>query len=76
MKPLAEHTARTMLTNSEFIILLNQASTGRIKLAELLNISNLQMSYITNVEAGHLSRSAVRSFLLPISSQKTQNCIS
>lgn len=42
-----------MLANSEFIIMLNQASTDRLKLAELLNISDLQMSYITNVEAGH-----------------------
>lgn len=41
-----------MLANSEFIIMLNQASTDRLKLAELLNISDLQMSYITNVEAG------------------------
>ena len=41
-----------MLANSEFIIMLNQASTDRIKLAELLNISELQMSYITNVDAG------------------------
>ena len=43
---------RTMLANSEFIIMLNQASTDRIELAKLLNISDLQMSYITNVGAG------------------------
>lgn len=49
---LQSHTARTMLANSEFIVMLNQASTDRIKLAELLNISDLQMSYITNVGAG------------------------
>jgi len=49
---LQSHTARTMLANSEFIIMLNQASTDRIKLAELLNISELQMNYITNVDAG------------------------
>ena len=41
-----------MLANSEFIIMLNQASTDRIELAKLLNISDLQMSYITNVGAG------------------------
>jgi hypothetical protein len=34
------------------MVMLNQASTDRIKLAELLNISDLQMSYITNVDAG------------------------
>ena len=33
--------------------MLNQAATDRIELAKLLNISDLQMSYITNVEAGH-----------------------
>ena len=32
--------------------MLNQASTDRIELAKLLNISGLQMSYITNVGAG------------------------
>ena len=49
---LQSHTARTMLANSEFIIMLNQASTDRLELAKLLNISDLQMSYITNVGAG------------------------
>ena len=49
---LQSHTARTMLANSEFIIMLNQASTDRIELAKLLNISDLQMGYITNVDAG------------------------
>ena len=42
---LQSHTARTMLANSEFIIMLNQASTDRLELAKLLNISDLQMSY-------------------------------
>ena len=50
---LQSHTARTMLANSELIIMLNQASTDRAELAKLLNISELQMSYITNVGAGH-----------------------
>lgn len=49
---LQSHTARTMLANSELIIMLNQASTDRLELAKLLNISDLQMSYITNVNAG------------------------
>ena len=49
---LQSHTARTMLANSEFIIMLNQSSTDRIELGRLLNISDLQMSYITNVGAG------------------------
>ncbi len=49
---LQSHTARTMLANSEFIVMLNQASTDRVELAKLLNISDLQMSYITNVGPG------------------------
>ena len=32
--------------------MLNQAASDRQKLAELLNISNEQMSYITNADAG------------------------
>ncbi|MCQ4638630.1 type IV secretory system conjugative DNA transfer family protein, partial [Anaerovorax odorimutans] len=44
--------ARSMLSNSEFIVMLNQAGPDRERLAELLNISNEQMSYITNVDAG------------------------
>lgn len=44
--------ASTMLSNSEFVILLNQASSDRAKIADLLNISQEQMSYITNADAG------------------------
>jgi hypothetical protein len=44
--------ASTMLSNSEFIVMLNQAASDREKLARLLNISSDQMSYITNVDAG------------------------
>lgn len=44
--------ASTMLSNSEFIIMLNQAASDREKLARLLNISKEQMSYITNADAG------------------------
>ena len=44
--------ARTMLSNSEFIVMLNQAEPDRARLAQLLNISPEQMSYITNAEPG------------------------
>ncbi len=44
--------ASSMLSNSEFIVMLNQAASDREKLAKLLNISSEQMSYITNSEAG------------------------
>lgn len=50
---LRSDLARTMLANSELIIMLNQASTDRTELAKLLNISDQQLSFITNVEAGH-----------------------
>lgn len=50
---LKSDTARLMLANSEFLILLNQAITDRDELAALLNISDNQLSYITNVGAGH-----------------------
>ena len=46
------HTARTMLANSEFLVMLNQAGTDRVELARLLNISDEQLSYITNVDFG------------------------
>ena len=44
--------ASTMLSNSEFIVMLNQAASDREKLAQLLNISAEQMSYVTNADAG------------------------
>ena len=49
---LQSHTARTMLANSEFLIILNQAATDREELARLLNISDNQLGYVTNVPAG------------------------
>lgn len=49
---LQSHTARTMLANSEFLVMLNQAATDREELAKLLNISDNQLSYITNVDFG------------------------
>ncbi len=45
-------TARTMLANSEYLVMLNQAPTDRVELAKLLNISDNQLSYITNVGFG------------------------
>ncbi len=50
---LQSHTARTMLANSEFMVMLNQAPTDRIELAHLLSISDNQLSYITDVGFGH-----------------------
>ena len=69
---LQSHTARTMLANSEFIIMLNQASTDRVELAKLLNISDLQMSYITNVGAGE-GLIKVGSALVPFANRFPKN---
>lgn len=44
--------ASTMISNSEYIVMLNQAEPDRAKLATLLNISTEQMGYITNADAG------------------------
>ena len=49
---LSSVEASTMLSNSEFIIMSNQASADRMEMAKLLNISDEQMSYITNSPAG------------------------
>ena len=49
---LNNETARNMLANSEFLLMLNQSASDRKDLADLLNISDTQMSYITNAGAG------------------------
>lgn len=49
---LHSDTARLMLANSEFLVMLNQSATDREELAKLLNISETQLGYITNVPAG------------------------
>ena len=47
-----------MLSNSEFIIMLNQSASDRERLAELLHISEEQLKHITNARAGNgLARS-------------------
>ena len=50
---LKSETARLMFANSEFLLLFNQAATDRAELSKLLHISDTQLSYITNAEAGH-----------------------
>jgi type IV secretory pathway VirB4 component len=49
---LISDMARRMLSNSEFVVMLNQASSDREELAHLLNISSRQLSHVTNVGAG------------------------
>ena len=50
---LLSDLARRMLSNSDFIMMLNQATSDRLELAGLLNISNRQLQYITGSEQGH-----------------------
>jgi hypothetical protein len=69
---LQSHTARAMLANSEFLVMLNQAATDRMELAKLLNISDLQLSYITNVDAGS-GLIKVGSALVPITDKFPRN---
>lgn len=49
---LENDIARTMISNCEFIQMLNQAPLDRNELATLLNISQTQLSYITNAQPG------------------------
>ena len=61
---LLNDKARLMLSNSELIIMLNQSATDREKLADLLGISEMEKTYITNVNSGEgLIR--VRNSLIP-----------
>ena len=49
---LISDLARRMLSNSDFIIMMNQATSDRLELAQLLNISNQQLGYVTNSNEG------------------------
>ncbi len=69
---LQSHTARTMLANSEFLIMLNQAPTDRHELAKLINISEKQMEYITDVETG-CGLMKIGSALIPFENRFPQN---
>lgn len=49
---LRSETGRSMLANSEFILMLSQSATDRDKLAELLKIPEESMGFVTNAVAG------------------------
>ena len=49
---LKSETARSMLSNTDFVMMLNQATSDRIQLAKLLNISDNLLNYVTNSESG------------------------
>ena len=44
--------ASTMVSNSEFVVMLNQTESDQERLSKLLNISPEQMSYVNGSEAG------------------------
>lgn len=50
---LMNDTARFILSNSEFVIMLDQARSDREALAEMLDISDEQLNYITNADQGN-----------------------
>ena len=50
---LKSDTARLMLANSEYLVLLNQADSDQEELARLLKIPAEQLSYVDNVPQGH-----------------------
>lgn len=49
---LRDETARTMIANSECLIMLDQKSEDRLILQELLHMSDTELSYITNSNPG------------------------
>ncbi len=50
---LLNNDARRMLSNSDFIMMFNQSANDRRELAEILQISDKQLSYVTNSDAGN-----------------------
>lgn len=49
---LASKEARGIINNCDFVYMLNQAPLDRVELGQMLNISESQMDYITNADAG------------------------
>ena len=49
---LESNTARTMVSNSEFVIMLNQKASDVLELSRLLEITPNQTQYFTNKDAG------------------------
>ncbi len=49
---LESEIAKKMLSNSEYIMMLNQFATDRDKLGELLKINQNELSFVTNANSG------------------------
>lgn len=53
IEEILEHTdTRTMISNSEFVMMLNQSSLDRIELEQMFSISEEQSAYISNGQVG------------------------
>ena len=50
---LRSPTAKNMLANSEFLLMLSQAPTDQQELVNLLHISGEQLGHISNAASGH-----------------------
>lgn len=50
---LRSEEARSMLANTQFVVMMSQNATDREQLAHLLKISNDTMDYVTNARAGN-----------------------
>lgn len=50
---LKDDKSRTMLSNSEFLILLNQNPVDAQRLQKILHFSNQELNYLNDVPAGH-----------------------
>ena len=49
---LQNYTATTMLANSEFVALLEQANTDSSRMAEVIGVSEAQLRFVTNTSSG------------------------
>ena len=45
--------SRSLIANSELLVMLNQAPTDTVILADMLHIPETQLSYINGAEPGH-----------------------
>ena len=50
---LESDIARTMISNSEYLLMLNQGQMDRAQLGSLINMSPTEMEYVTNSSPGH-----------------------
>lgn len=51
-KILVNQTARSIISNSEITVMMNQAETDAVELSELLHLSDIQQNYMLNAKEG------------------------